>query len=621
MNELAFDLQSLRAAYAREDGPRPSDVVREALRRASAGPAIAWLSRFDDEELLRRARALDLRRGERERLPLYGIPFAVKDNIDVSGLPTTAGCPDFAYRPKQSAHVVSRLLAAGAIPLGKTHLDQFATGLVGTRHPAGACSNAFLPEYISGGSSSGSAVVTAIDQVSFALGTDTAGSGRVPAALNDLVGLKPTRGLLSSRGVVPACRSLDCVSIFAKNAGDAREILRVTAVYDALDPFARPAPAYAVPTPRREADAFVFAIPRGESLDLDPQFHELWRRALARLDDLGGRAIEVDFRPFHEAAALLYDGPWLAERFAAVGEFVEREAAAVLPVTREIILKGKSPAAVDGFRASYRLAELRAKIAGLRREYGIDFFMTPTIARAYRIQEIEADPLALNSDLGIYTNYMNLLDQAAVAVPIGRRSDGLPWGVTIFADAGSDNRLLDYADALAFSASPDVKPAATVAPVDAVFRTEELEEIVVCGAHMSGMALNHQLVERGGRLIRKTRTAPVYRFFALPGNVPRPGLIRLSEADLAAVRAAGEDAPGAPPPRGVAVEVWGLPRKRWADFIAGIPEPLGIGTVLLADGVSCKGFICEAFAAQEAGAVEITHLADWRRFIREREPS
>lgn len=589
------------------------------LRRIAAGPAVAWISHFDADELQKRAQALDDRYGERERLPLYGIPFAIKDNIALRGLPTTAGCPGFASNPKQSAHVVSLLVAAGAMPIGKTHLDQFATGLVGTRHPDGACPNAYLPDYISGGSSSGSAIATALDQVSFALGTDTAGSGRIPAALNHLVGVKPTRGLLSCRGVVPACRSLDCVSIFAKNAADAREILKIAADYDPLDPFARPAPAYHAPSGDRDMAGvdFVFGVPRSESLDLDPDFQMLWRRSILRLEERGGQCVEVDFRPYREAAALLYEGPWLAERYAAVGEFIEKQPDDVLPVTRDIIAGGAAASAVDAFRASYRLAELRAKTELIQREHRLDFMLTPTLARAYSIAEIEQDPVTLNSDLGLYTNFMNLLDLAAVAAPAGFRSDGLPWGVTLFSSAGSDERLLDFAELLAPAPTPmkaqknSSASSGRIAPPDAKFRTQDLEPIVVCGAHMSGMALNHQLLERGGRLIRKTRSAPVYRFYALPGAVPRPGMIRLGDGeDPGVLKGAGKT--------GIAVEVWGLPRARWADFIAGIPAPLGIGTVELADGESCKGFICEGFAAGDPDAVEITHLADWRRFMRER---
>ena len=608
VKEVAFDLTELRAAY--DDGLRPTALITEVLRRIASGPRNVWLARFEKDELMKRAAALDARWKDRERLPLFGVPLAVKDNIDVAGLPTTAGCPAYAYQPKQSAYVVGLLVAAGALPIGKTHLDQFATGLVGTRHPDGPCANAFVPEFISGGSSSGSAVATALGHVAFALGTDTAGSGRIPAALNDLVGIKPTKGLLSTRGVVPACRSLDCVSIFAKTVTDARQILATAAAFDRHDAFARPAPTYQAPV-HRTGVAFQFGIPRGDSLELDPVFQKLWHKTISRLEQHGGVCVEIDFRPFREAAELLYGGPWLAERYAAVGDFIQRRPAGeVLPVTREIILKGAHPSAVDVFRAGYRLAELRRKTEELRARLHLDFVLTPTYARAYRIREVLADPIRLNTDLGLYTNFMNLLDLAAIAAPAGRRGDGLPWGVTLFSDAGSDERLLDFAEILTAGRETN-----NVAPPADRFRTDQLEPIVVCGAHMSGMALNHQLLERGGKLLRKTRTAPVYRFYALPGAVPRPGLIRKSENEIST----RDDR--APRERGVACEVWGLPRNRWADFIAGIPAPLGIGTVELSDGTSCKGFICEGFAATIPGALDITRPGDWRRFMRSRNRS
>jgi allophanate hydrolase len=528
-------------------------------------------------------------------LPLYGIPFAIKDNIDLARLPTTAACPEFAYTPAQSAFVVERLIAAGAVPVGKTNLDQFATGLTGTRSPWGAVRNAFDPRYIAGGSSSGSAVAVAKGLASFALGTDTAGSGRVPAAFNNLIGVKPSRGLLSTAGVVPACRSLDCVSVFALDCPDAAAVMAVAAGFDAGDPYARAAR----PGPRARTP-FRFGSPRKHQLEFfgDAAAAELYHMTLERLVQLGGAPVSIDLEPFLEAAQLLYQGPWLAERYAAVEEVIERHGEWMLPVTREVISPGRAIGAVETFKGLQRLQALRRAAEEIMNS--VDFIVTPTAGTIYTLDEVNREPVALNTRLGYYTNFVNLLACAAVAVPAGFRADGLPFGVTLFAPAFHDTALLRYAArlhhagdlTLGASARP-VPPPPPAPPDGASIR------LVVCGAHLSGLTLNPQLTARGARLVAATRTAPRYRLYALAAGPPRrPGLVR----DVA---------------RGAAieVEVWELPLAEVGGFLAGVPAPLGIGTVELADGAWHKGFICEPCALENA--VDITAFGGWRAWLAE----
>lgn len=511
-------------------------------------------------------------------LPLYGVPFVIKDNIDLAGVPTTAACPAFAYQPAESAQVVARLIAAGALPVGKGNLDQFATGLVGARSPYGATRNAYNPDYVSGGSSGGSAVAVAHGLASFSLGTDTAGSGRVPAAFNALVGVKPSKGLLSTRGVVPACRSLDCVSIFALDTADADAVLAVAAGFDAADAYARELPLAAADTPPR----FRFGVPAAAQLEFcgDEEMPARFAAAVAQMVAAGGEAVTIDFTPFAEAARLLYEGPWVAERYAAIEDFIRSQPQALLPVTRAIIEPGGQLGAVAAFKAQYRLLELKRQADAILA--GVDFILTPTAPRAYRLAEVEAEPIRLNSNLGLYTNFMNLLDYAALAVPgEGLLSSGLPWGVTLFAAAGSDRRLLAFGAHFAAAAPLSI-------------------ELLVCGAHLSGLPLNHQLTERGATLLSATRTAPHYRFYALAGGPPlRPGLIR-DEANGAAIE----------------VEVWSMPLAELGSFVAGIPAPLGIGSVELADGRWIKGFICEGHIV--TSATDITACGGWRAYLASR---
>jgi allophanate hydrolase len=588
---LTLSIGALLAAY-RRGSLHPADVVASILARIPAhADDHIWIRPLGVDEL--RSHLARLATADPAALPLYGIPFAIKDNIDLAGIPTTAACPAYAYTPTASAVVVQRLIDAGAIPVGKTNLDQFATGLVGTRSPYGATRNAFDPAYVSGGSSSGSAVAVARGLASFALGTDTAGSGRVPAAFNNLVGVKPTRGLLSTRGVVPACRTLDCVSVFALDVADAQAVMAIAAGFDQDDAYSRAAEPGPVARQR-----FRFGVPTRLEFHGDAEAARLYAQAAGRLAQLGGEAVPIDFTPFREAAQLLYEGPWVAERYAAIQPFIEAHPQALHPVTRDIIEPAIGASAVSAFQAQYRLAHLKRR-ADVTLE-GLDFVLTPTTPTIYRIDAVESDAIRLNSRLGLYTNFMNLLDYAAIAVPAGFGANGLPYGVTLFGPAFSDDALAVYGDrlhralALPLGATGRRGDAAYTGAATA---REAMLRVVVCGAHLSGLPLNHQLTERGGRLLAATQTAPRYRFYALPGGPPhRPGLIRQPEGGAR-----------------IEVEVWELPAARFGSFVAGIPAPLGIGTVELADGSREKGFICEGYAAQ--GARDITALGSWRRFL------
>jgi allophanate hydrolase len=595
----ALDLSALGARY-RAGSLRPSQTVAGILRRLEQrGDDKVWISRTPAAEL--ETRAAELERRDAQDLPLYGIPFAVKDNIDVAGQPTTAACPEFSYVAEAHAAVVDALLAAGGLLIGKTNLDQFATGLVGIRSPYGTPVNPFDARYLPGGSSSGSAVAVAAGLVSFSLGTDTAGSGRVPAAFNNIVGLKPTRGLLSTRGVVPACRSLDCVSIFALTAADAATVLRCARGFDPADPFARHETAAARVLPRSFENCRI-GVPREDQLEFfgNPDAPALFELMLARLEALGAKPVSVDFEPFLETARLLYEGPWVAERYVAIRAFVERHPEALHPVTREIIGGATRHSAIDAFTAYYRLKVLQRTAAAVWD--AIDLMVAPTAGTIYRIDEVEADPVRLNSNLGRYTNFMNLLDLSGIAVPAGFQRDGLPFGVTLIAPAFADEALCALG-ALAQRAAVDTMGATGLALPDtdreaATACSRQTIELAVCGAHMSGLALNHQLTERGARLARRCRTAPHYRLYALTEfTPPRPGMLR---ADNGAA---------------IEVEVWEVPAASLGGFVDAIPEPLGIGTVTLEDGRQVKGFLCEARAV--GGARDITALGSWRRYASE----
>jgi allophanate hydrolase len=578
----------------------PAEVMDRLLEKsAGTDEHNVWITRLPRDQVMAYVSALDP--GAIDRLPLYGIPFVIKDNIDLAAVSTTAGCPSFAYTPPHSATVVQKLVDAGAIPLGKTNLDQFATGLVGARSPYGACRNSFNPDYISGGSSSGSAVAVATGLASFSLGTDTAGSGRVPAAFNNIIGLKPSNGRLSTGGVVPACRSLDCIAIFALTAEDAARVLDVAEGFDVEDPYSRV-------SGNRTLAGLRFGVPRPDQLQFfgDTEYERLWDRAVRQLESLGGSPVEIDFAPFLDAARLLYEGPWIAERYAAVGWFVDAHPDATHPVTRGIIEAGKGPTAVAAFQGEYRLKELERLSESAWQQ--ADLILTPTAGTIYRLLEVVADPVRLNANLGYYTNFMNLFDLAGVAVPAGFRPDGLPFGVTLVGPRAADHALLEVAGRLHRSLVTTVgalevgSPQPAPGPLSATAPRQPLRQgyaaLAVCGAHMQGLPLNHQLLDRGGYLVQLTSTAARYRLFALPGGPPRrPGMIRVNE-DGAAVE----------------VEVWALPTEQVGSFVADIPAPLGLGKIELASGDLVTGFVCESYALD--GAADISSYGGWREYLK-----
>ncbi|MDM9653499.1 allophanate hydrolase [Pseudomonas wenzhouensis] len=532
-------------------------------------------------------------------LPLYGVPFAIKDNIDLAGVPTTAACPAYAYTPPRSATIVEQLLALGAIPLGKSNLDQFATGLNGTRSPYGECRNSVHPDYPAGGSSAGSALAVALGLCSFALGTDTAGSGRVPAALNNLVGLKASKGLISTAGVVPACRTLDCVTFFTATAAEASQLLALTARPDPRDEYSRANPlwndASAFGSPR---PGFRFGVPAQPEFLGCSESPALFEQTIARLRALGGEAVAVDFAPFLEAARLLYAGPWVAERYSVAGELIEHQPDAVLPVIRAVLEKAPQVSGVDTFRAQYRLQALKAECDRILA--GLDCILTPAYPRPVSLAELHAEPVQRNADLGYYTNFMNLLDYAAVAVPAGFMANGLPWGVTLFGRVFTDQYLLSLAAALQHDSGLPLVGGQAPQAAPAGAARHDRARLVVCGAHLDGLPLNGQLRQRGGRLLQATQSSADYRLYALAGGpLPRPGMLRVAEGGAA-----------------IAVEVWELPSSELGSFLTAIPAPLGLGRVQLADGSWETGFICESYGL--AGAEDITRFGGWRAWLAQR---
>lgn len=569
------------AADVRSGRRTAGEVMEEVSRRLDIYDAVqpaVWISRFDAAALRAAAAAVDARVAGGEALPLAGVPFAVKDNIDVAGLDTTAACPAFAYTPSRPATVVERLIAAGAIPVGKTNLDQFATGLNGTRSPYGIPRNAYNREWVSGGSSSGSAVAVAAGLVAFALGTDTAGSGRVPAAFNHLIGFKPTRGRWSSRGLVPACRTLDCITVFAGTAEDAGLVDDIVAGFDREDSFSRSFDD--VPRARRR-----IGVPR---VDQRPWFGDiesgfLYDAALAGLD---AELVEIDMAPLNEAARLLYNGPWIAERTAALRDLLRDDPEAIHPVVRTIVEEGQAYSAVDAFAASYRLADLAR--AAEEMWAMVDLLALPTAPTSYRVAEMLAAPIALNASLGAYTNFVNLLDMAAIAVPTGQYQSGVGFGITLMGPAGSDHSLIDVATTL-FPAP------AFLPPLDLEGRMETVK-LAVVGAHLKDMPLHWQLTSRDARFVGEARTAPAYRLYAMADSVPpKPALVH-----------SGDGAP-------IALEIYELDMAAFGSFVAEVPPPLAIGTVTLEDGSLVKGFVAEPRAIVDAE--DITSLGGWRRYL------
>ncbi|THD48741.1 MAG: allophanate hydrolase [Bradyrhizobium sp.] len=576
----------------------PAQTVARSFQRIRDhnDPAI-FISLRDEADAVAEAEALIAK--DAALLPLYGIPVAVKDNIDVAGLPTTAACPAYAYMPSLDATSVARLRAAGAIMIGKTNLDQFATGLVGVRSPYGIPNNPMRGDLIPGGSSSGSAVAVSAGLVPLALGTDTAGSGRVPAMLNNIVGLKPSLGLVSTAGVVPACRTLDCVSVFSLTVDDAMTVLRAMAGPDGADPFSRNrelAGVSAFPANLR------LGVPRDGQLIFfgDKASEAAYGAALKRWTALGATLVGFDLEPFYETARLLYDGPWVAERYLVIRNLLASSPDAIHPVTREIAAGGARLTAADTFAALYRLQALR-RIAE-RAFANIDALVLPTAPTVYSTAQVLANPIELNSRLGTYTNFVNLLDLCGLAVPAAIRPDDIPFGITLLAPAGQDARLASIGRV--FQADTKLTlgagcvPQPQLADLSASLSEDEIA-IAVVGAHLSGMALNGELKTLGGRLLEATATAPDYRLYALDTTPPKPGMLRVAAATGASIE----------------LEIWALAAASFGKFVAAIPPPLSIGTVRLADGRGVKGFIVEA--ADVDGAREISAFGGWRAFVAE----
>ncbi|MAB14011.1 allophanate hydrolase [Parvibaculum sp.] len=595
---MPFTIADLRKRYA--EGLTPAEVVETVFERlAKADDPGIFIHLADKQALLDEAAALGTPDPDKPPLdkPLWGVPFAVKDNIDVAGMPTTAACKEFEYTPSQDAETVARLKAAGGLCIGKTNLDQFATGLVGVRTPYPVPKNAVDPSLVPGGSSSGSAVAVARGIVSFALGTDTAGSGRVPAGLNNIVGLKPTVGAMSTSGVVPACRTLDCVSVFALTVEDSYEAFQVMAAFDESDPYSRhfataslgaTPPVLKVGVPAK-ADRKFFG---------DTDMEAAYEAALDTLASQGHQIVEIPFGDFYAVADLLYEGAWVAERYAAIEDFIAAHESALHPVTAEIILGARKLGAVDAFKGLYALQAAKRKLAPVIG--GVDLFCVPTAPTHYTVDEVLADPIGTNSRNGTYTNFVNLLDMCGFAVPTGTRGDGLPASVTLLARAGRDwltaavARDLHAASGVTLGATgwslPETQPAKIVGAPGEI-------ELVVVGAHLSGMPLNRELTELDAVFDRAVSTTPDYRLYALPTTpVAKPGLIRDEKNGVA-----------------IAAEVWRLTPEGFGRFVSNIPSPLGIGTLTLADGTSAKGFICETFAVE--GAEDVSGFGGWRAYI------
>lgn len=589
---INLTIENLQRLYAGQQ-LTPRSLVQELLTKCENDDSAIWIRLLTKEEL--EPYLQNLENGRREDLPLYGIPFAIKDNIDLATIPTTAGCPEYLYVPEKSAFVVERLIAAGAIPMGKTNLDQFATGLVGTRSPFGVCKNSFNPDYISGGSSSGSSVAVAKGLCTFALGTDTAGSGRVPAAFNNILGVKPTKGLLSTRGVVPACRSLDCVSIFSLCAADARKIIDIAACYDEQEPYSRRKPSSSKNS--TVSNKFSFGVPKKEQLQFfgNSEFKKAFDSSVELLVSLGGKRMEIDFSPFLDAAKLLYHGPWVEERTWAVGGFFSKNPEAGHPITRQIICGGSSQSAIDLFKAQYDLQTLKQKADTIIE--GVDFLVTPTAGTCYPIAEELVNPIVLNTNLGYYTNYMNLLDYCSLAVPTAL-TPTVPFGVTLVAQSFQDDYLLEMGaklhqrSGLFMGTGSELPP-----PLDNVQKQNDNEILLaVCGAHLKNLPLHHQLVDLDAKFVKKTFTADCYRMFSLKTSPPKPGLIR--DCSMGKQQE---------------VEIYTLSATAFGKFTAAIPHPLGIGKLELIDSTWVSGFIAEPVICTDS--TEITPFGGWRAYL------
>lgn len=586
---INLSLTNLRHAY--QDGNLSvADVINYVYDRLEnyADPAV-WINVYSRDDVLKQAETLS------PDLPLYGIPFAIKDNIDSLGFDTTAGCPAYAYTPSEDATVVKKLKEAGALLIGRTNLDQFATGLVGVRSPHGAPRCVFDQEYISGGSSSGSGVAVGAGLVSFALGTDTAGSGRVPASFNNIVGIKPTKGLFSNAGLVPACKSIDCISIFAGSCSDGDLIRSIMEGVDERDSWTRRKTPVHLPLD----NPTIGVLSKAErEFYGDAGAQTLYEEAIRRAQTLGWKIKEFDYAPFREAALLLYSGPWVAERTAAVGAFIEANTEDCDPTVADIVTNGPKLSAVDAFNGRYKLQDYKARCD--KEWIGIDALLLPTTPTHYTVAELGQEPIKYNTNLGHYTNFVNLLDYAAVAVPAGFRA-GRPWGVSLIGPAFSDGSLARLGDQLhqtlgeratigntGFMVERDFKPSCRAKTVD----------LAVVGAHLTDMPLNGQLTERNAKLIETTKTAKDYKLYALKGTTPaKPGLAKVTgfEGD------------------GIVIEIWRLSVAAFGSFTQDVPQPLAIGNVETEDGRLFKGFICEGFALENAD--DITAYEGWRAYV------
>ncbi|MEE4411054.1 MULTISPECIES: allophanate hydrolase [unclassified Serratia (in: enterobacteria)] len=600
VKQRGFTLSEWQHHYHTRPAGERMACVRATLEALTSGLSLddnAWLylatTAQREAQYRQLAQQLDAVAGDISRLPLFGVPFAVKDNIDVGGWPTSAACPEFTYQAAEDARVVANLCIAGAIVIGKTNLDQFATGLVGTRSPHGAVVNSFDSRYVSGGSSSGSASVVARGLTPFSLGTDTAGSGRVPAGFNNIVGLKPTKGWLSNRGVVPACRLNDSVSVFALTVADAALVAEMAGGYDAADAYSRinprTAPADLPAAPR-------FAVPAQPEFFGDTQAEQAFQRALVQLQGCGVALEPIDFTPFHQLAEQLYYGPWVAERTVAVEAMLNSNPQAINPVVRGILNNGLKYSACDAYKAEYLRAELAREIGQQLAQY--DALVVPTSPTLRTLAEMEQEPVLFNSQFGTYTNFTNLADLSALALPAPMRDDGLPAGITLIAPAWHDRALAAFG--LRWQQTQNLPLGATgrtLPPPPSLTPSAEHVRVAVVGAHLSGMPLNAQLTQRDAVWVEQTVTAPCYRLYALANTQPpKPGLVKTGQGAA------------------ISVELWDIPLARFGEFVAEIPAPLGIGTLLLADGRRVKGFICEPWALE--GALDITEFGGWRNYTR-----
>lgn len=606
-------VRALLDAYRRGE-TSPRETIDTVLRRlAATHRPEAWILRIADADLVTRAAQLEQQLADEgpalfERMPLFGVPFAVKDNVDVAGLPTTAGCAAFAYTPGETAFAVARLLNAGAILIGKTNLDQFATGLVGTRSPYGAVRQVDHDDYISGGSSSGSAVAVAAGIVAFSLGTDTAGSGRVPAGCNGIVGLKPSLGLVSKHGVVPACRTLDTLSVFAHDVADAWTVLDRLAAFDARDGYSKPLVSRGLAHgPLR------IGVPDMLTFFNDEHAQQAFAATLDGIaTHLALTPARFAFAPLQQVAALLYDGPWVAERRAALGDFFDTHHAQIDPTVAKVIGQARRFDAATAFDGQYTLARLKREADALFEQF--DILIVPTAPTHPTIAEVRANPVEVNSRLGAYTNFVNLLDWCALAVPGVPRTEGLPAGVTLIGPSGADQQLAVlgariqalFCEAAETTAATAARDAETIAASPLPIQ-EPSVTLAVVGAHLRGEPLNWQLLQAGARFIEATTTAPHYRLYALAGTTPpKPGLVRQS------VGAEGD---------AIAIELWDVPLRSFGAFVAAVPAPLAIGSLDIADGRTVKGFVCEPSAlAADAGAVDITAYGGWRAYLAHRAP-